>query len=558
MYAKIFYYLCHDKTYNDMRLRVIIASVILSCFSLFLQAQDVEKLPDDPRIKTGKLANGLTYYIFRNGGEKGHADFILAQKFGESIEDKDQSGMLRMLELLATRGTRNFADSTINQYFKSLGLANEDVKFITESDKTVYSIRNVPVTNTNTIDSTLLVLYNWINSINIDEEDIDSAYLLYKNKMLNHWDAFNRLNYKANKDLYTKKRDSYSYEPYPWESKIKKFSSKELRNFYYKTFTPDKQAIIVVGDIDSTSIRTRITSLFSTIPKAGKQNKKRTDSLDVSNKSKIVIVKDKEYNKTSISIDFIKSSLPAKYKLTSVPYIQEYMNNAIAKLLLDRIEEGIISKTLPIWNVKIQQKDLDGLNGKEQFSVTFETLPNTIYSALNFLSLEIDRMAKFGFNGQEFISSKDLYFKELENLYDSRFVKDNDLFTKRVLDNYYYGYSLASIEMKFELMKQILFSITHSQLNDYASALLGKKEDIRIICKMPDISTIETISKERLLSTFMESLATSTTQYNNRGIVRWPKFLGELSRVSIEEQENDPLIGIYIFIFSNGVRVLFK
>ena len=45
--------------------------------------QDVVSLPADPRVKTGKLANGLTYYLFKNTGAKGHADFILAQKIGE-------------------------------------------------------------------------------------------------------------------------------------------------------------------------------------------------------------------------------------------------------------------------------------------------------------------------------------------------------------------------------------------------------------------------------------------------------------------------------------------
>ena len=63
---------------------------------IFAQTQDVQQLPADPRVKTGKLANGLTYYIFKNDAVKGHADFAVAQKVGTSLEGNGQKGMSRM------------------------------------------------------------------------------------------------------------------------------------------------------------------------------------------------------------------------------------------------------------------------------------------------------------------------------------------------------------------------------------------------------------------------------------------------------------------------------
>ena len=134
--------------------------------------KDVAQLPADPRIKTGKLANGLTYYIVQNKGVKGVADFAVAQKVGTVLEDKDQKGMCKMLELLATRGTRSFPDSTITLYLNSLGVKHSDVEFHTGADKIQYTIKNLPIKNSNTLDSALLILYNWMASINIDEEDI--------------------------------------------------------------------------------------------------------------------------------------------------------------------------------------------------------------------------------------------------------------------------------------------------------------------------------------------------------------------------------------------------
>ena len=97
------------------KLCLIAAVLLISSFGLsaIAQTQDVQPLPDDPRIKTGKLANGLTYYVVKNASEKGYANFSVVHKAGTVLEKGGQKGMGKMLELLSTRGTRNFTDSTI-------------------------------------------------------------------------------------------------------------------------------------------------------------------------------------------------------------------------------------------------------------------------------------------------------------------------------------------------------------------------------------------------------------------------------------------------------------
>ena len=136
-----------------------------------LPAQNAEVLPDDPRIKTGRLANGLSYYIVKNQTKKGYADFGLIQKTGTVLEEDGGRGMFAMLERLAMKGTRNFTDSTITAFFNSLGIAPRDIVFDTREDDITYLVKNIPVKNPNIIDSSLLVLYNWMSSINIDEEE---------------------------------------------------------------------------------------------------------------------------------------------------------------------------------------------------------------------------------------------------------------------------------------------------------------------------------------------------------------------------------------------------
>ena len=67
---------------------LFVALLFASCGVLFAQTQDVQPLPADPRVKTGTLANGLTYYIFKNDAVKGHADFAVAHAFFSLGDEK--------------------------------------------------------------------------------------------------------------------------------------------------------------------------------------------------------------------------------------------------------------------------------------------------------------------------------------------------------------------------------------------------------------------------------------------------------------------------------------
>ena len=99
----------------------VILSLLFAPYS-FSQVKDPAKLPDDPRVKAGTLANGLSYIIIKNQAQKGFADFCVAQKVGTVLENSGREGSFKLLELLSTKGTRNFEGSTILTYLQSIGV----------------------------------------------------------------------------------------------------------------------------------------------------------------------------------------------------------------------------------------------------------------------------------------------------------------------------------------------------------------------------------------------------------------------------------------------------
>ena len=73
------------------------------------QAQDLQApLPLDPTITTGRLSNGLVYFIRRNTRPANRVLLRLAVRAGSNDEADDQRGLAHMLEHMAFNGSAHF------------------------------------------------------------------------------------------------------------------------------------------------------------------------------------------------------------------------------------------------------------------------------------------------------------------------------------------------------------------------------------------------------------------------------------------------------------------
>ena len=100
-------------------LSILLAIFVSVCFGQkAIQKNDL--LPVDPKVSTGKLGNGMTYYVRANGTPKNRADMFLAVKIGSINEDDDQLGLAHFCEHMAFNGTKNFPKNELTSYLESL------------------------------------------------------------------------------------------------------------------------------------------------------------------------------------------------------------------------------------------------------------------------------------------------------------------------------------------------------------------------------------------------------------------------------------------------------
>ncbi len=78
------------KTIKLFLLQVV---TLLATVSLIAQTDLSGPAPMDPGIRTGKLANGLTYFIRHNEEPAKRASFYIIQNVGAILENDDQTGL---------------------------------------------------------------------------------------------------------------------------------------------------------------------------------------------------------------------------------------------------------------------------------------------------------------------------------------------------------------------------------------------------------------------------------------------------------------------------------
>lgn len=71
---------------------LLLASLLLLLGTAILQAQQMPPIPVDNKVRTGKLENGLTYFIRENKLPENRADFYIVQKVGSILEEENQRG----------------------------------------------------------------------------------------------------------------------------------------------------------------------------------------------------------------------------------------------------------------------------------------------------------------------------------------------------------------------------------------------------------------------------------------------------------------------------------
>ncbi len=159
---------------QSMRRGALLCAVLVALLPVLVSAQEFQsKLPNDPNVITGKLDNGLTYYIRPNHKPEKKVELRLVVKAGSILENNDQQGLAHFMEHMNFNGTTHFEKNDLVSYLQSIGVKfGADLNAYTAFDQTVY-ILPIPTDKPGNLEKGFQIVEDWAHNALLTGNDLD-------------------------------------------------------------------------------------------------------------------------------------------------------------------------------------------------------------------------------------------------------------------------------------------------------------------------------------------------------------------------------------------------
>ena len=513
-----------------------------------------QPLPIDPKVRYGKLDNGLTYYIRANQQPKERAEFYIAQNVGAILENDDQNGLAHFLEHMAFNGTKNFPDKGIINYFEKIGVKfGSNINAYTAQDETVYNLSDVPTIREGIIDSALLVLHDWSSFITLDSKEIDSERGVIREEWRTGsgperrmWKESSKLKYPGSQYA---KRDVIGDTAI-----INNFSYKTLRDYYKKWYRPDLQAILIVGDIDVDKIEAKIKTIFADFKKTENADERIVDGIEDNAEPIVSIVKDAEASMTRIELEYKHDVVPDEIKLSMNGYFFNVANTLISSMIGNRFEEITQQADAPFVGGYASYGEL--VKSKDAFQLLAVPKEGKEIEGLNALLIEGEKIKRFGFTNSELERAKTDFLKGMEKAYNERDNQKNNNLVREYVRNFTSQESIPGIEWEYNTTKGLVPQLKLELINQLAKSYVTDSNLI-VSIMAPDKEAVKIPSKELILAAVANAkkaeLSAKAEEDNNKPLIKQVPTAGKIKKIG-----KNASLGTTEWTLSNGVKVIFK
>ena len=535
-----------------------------SLFLLFLPTLlSAQPLKNDATYRTGKLKNGLTYFIRHNAKEPGVADFYIAQRVGSILEEPRQRGLAHFLEHMAFNGTKHFRnDGTspgIVPWCETIGVKfGTNLNAYTSIDETVYNISQVPLKRSSVVDSVLLILHDWSHYLLLQDKEID------KERGVIHEEWRTRRAKMASQRMYEKLQPTIfkgsKYEdcmPIGSMDIVDNFPYQDLKDYYHKWYRPDLQAIVVVGDIDVNAIEAKIKQLFSSIP-TPKNPTKRIYYPVPDNKRMIVAVeKDSEQPIVLAGLHMKHPATPFAQK-SQTSYVRDgYIVNLITAMLSERLTNLKRLNPSPVLSASARTGSFLVAQTKEAFSLSFGCKEDNIRGSFRAVIGETERARRFGFTDTELQRAKADALQRAQTRFAERNERRNRTLAMQAVRHFLSSEPMLTPEEKLALTKRFDAEVSLKEVNEAARKLISNENQVLTVLA-PQKAGFTLPSNQELEQYVLQAQADNSYQpYKEEAL---PATLIEHAPKAGTIVSEQPYghFGVTKIVLSNGIEVYVK
>ncbi len=509
-----------------------------------------DSLPVDSMVTTGKIENGLTYYIRKNIKPEKRMELRLVVKVGSVLEDDDQQGLAHFAEHMAFNGTKNFEKHELVDYLESIGMRfGPDLNASTSFDETIYMLQ-VPTDSTEIVEKAFQILEDWAHNVSYEDEEIDKE----RGVIIEEW----RLGRGADARIMDKQlpvllKGSRYAERLPIGKKeiIEAFPYETIRRFYRDWYRPDLMAVIAVGDFDINWVESLIKKHFSFTSSVDSPRERIEFQVPGHKETLFAIASDPEATGSSVNIyykhDISPQNTVTDYRSTLV----ESIYNALLNLRFDELTKQPEPPFLYGYSAKGRF-----IQTKEFYVLSAGVKDNGIEHGLETLLTETVRVRKYGFTQSELDRQKKEMLRMIESIHNERDKTESWNYASEYTRNFLHGEPIPGIEYEYEMYKKYVPGITLDEINNLAEKWIINHNCI-ILVDSPEKPDVTLPDRDTLLAV-LEKVNNKDIQPYIDSFTEKPLVSDNLNPVSVIEEKKTEDLGITEWTLSNGIRVILK
>ncbi len=534
--------------------RSILAAVALLLVANAAMAQKVGDLGDklglDPAVRTGKLPNGLTYFIRRNAKPEKRLELRLAVNAGSVLERDDQQGLAHFVEHMAFNGTKNFHKHDLINFLESIGMRfGADLNAYTSFDETVYMLQ-LPAEDPKVIDKGMQILEDWAHNVLMEDKEIDDE----RGVIMEEW----RLSRGAGARMRDKtfpvmfQGSSYGVRvPIGLPEVIQNFKHDVLREFYRDWYRPDLMAVIVVGDYDPDKIEAIIKKHFGSIPAAKNAPARPKVAIPDNKGTLFVAVTDPEARGSDVNVYF-------KHDPVSHVTVGDYRNSLIeqmaASMVNDRLNEIARSANPPFLNARAGVWEFN--NAKRMMSLTVTVEDNGHLRGFEAALTELERARRHGFTQGELDRAIADLLTNYESYYNERDKTESGNYCRELVSYFLGRESAPGIAYEYAMVQKYIPKVTLDDVNRAFAPLITDENRV-VTMSAPEKEGVTVPTEAQTMSVFAKVAGSQIAAYvdktNDKPLLpKMPvagKVVGEKTLADISVVE---------WTLSNGVHVVLK
>ena len=508
-----------------------------------------QKVPVDPRITIGYMANGLRYYIRTNGRPVQRAELRLVVNVGSVLEDPDQIGLAHFVEHMAFNGSLHFPKQELIDFMESIGMRlGPGVNADTEFDKTVYKL-HVPTDNPVAMNKAFLFLADVAHNLSFDPDAIEKE----RNVIIEEWrqgrGADARMQDKQFPILLKGSRYGERV-PIGTPEAIRTFNPEALKRFYKDWYRPDLMAVIAVGDFDKAQVENLIRQNFAGIPNP--PNPRPRPAYDVPDHADTLysIATDAEATRTTVSV---YNMLPLRDQTTLGTYRQQQVERLYTMMLNARLAELTLQPNPPFIRAGTDRGIF--VRTKEAASLQALVADNGVERGLDALVTESARAARYGFTAGELDRAKAELLRFYEGAYAERDKEESADLADEYIRNFTQQEPLPGIRYEYEMVQRFVPGVTLDEINRVAKDWAGGSRVVLVSgpqkpgVTMPDGAKLAAVISNAAQKDIKPYVDTASTQ----PLLDQLPEPGAITRTTTREA-----FGIVEWQLSNGVRVVLK